>query len=160
MDFPKDSLSPEVWQEAIAPDGIAETWLLQPGAEATILALVAEATSRCGLPDPQTIHVTGSIASTQWTEDCDVDVHLVGLAPAGEASDAAAKKLRATVRELKASGFETSIGKHPIELYAQGNPFQDLMSAGCYDVRKKRWEVGPDIVDPEFNPWGAYMAGI
>lgn len=34
------------------------------------------------------------------------------------------------------------------------------MSAGCYDVEARRWEVGPDLVDPEFNPWGEYMAGI
>lgn len=105
MDFPKDGLCPEIWQKAIAPDGVAETWLLLPEAESTVLALVSEATAKCGLPDPETIHVTGSIASTQWTEECDVDVHLLGLAPAGEASDVAAKKLRATVQELKASGF-------------------------------------------------------
>lgn len=144
----------------MSPDGTTETWLLLPEVEATILDLVREATSRCGFQEPTAIRVVGSIASTQWTEDCDVDVHLLGLAPVGDESDAAAKKLRATVRELKASGFKTSIGKHPIELYAQGNKFQDLMSAGCYDVLAKRWDAGPDLVDPEFNPWGAYMAGI
>lgn len=160
MDFPRDGLCPEIWQKAIAPDGVAETWLLVPEAEATIGALVDAAIKKTSLRYPQTVHVVGSIASTQWTDACDVDVHLLGVAPAGDAADAASKQLRAAVKELEASGFQTKIRKHPLELYVQGNPFQDLMSAGCYDVGAKRWETGPDLVDPSFNPYGEYMAKI
>lgn len=160
IDFPKDSLCPEVWQRAVGPDGLHETWLLTGEAEAAVLAFVQAALAKTGFQKPSSIHIVGSIASTQWTETCDVDVHLVGIAPAGEASDEASKKLRAAARELEASAFKTEIGKHPLELYAQGNQFQDLMSAGCYDVEERKWLVGPDIVDPDFNPYSELMADV
>jgi hypothetical protein len=38
------------------------------------------------------------------------------------------------------------IGSHKIEIYFQSNPFQDMMSIGCYDFFKKEWIVGPEII--------------
>lgn len=52
------------------------------------------------------------------------------------------------------------VGTHPIELYYQPNFFQDLMSVGCYDVIKQRWEVGPEMTDPSFDPYSDYYKDI
>lgn len=43
------------------------------------------------------------------------------------------------------------------EVYMQPNPFQDLMSVGCYDFLGKRWLVGPDFKDIDFDPYAEYF---
>ena len=39
----------------------------------------------------------------------------------------------------------------------QPNPFQDLMSVGCYDFNEDIWLVGPDIKDLNFDPFAEYF---
>lgn len=39
----------------------------------------------------------------------------------------------------------------------QANPFQDLMSVGCYDFLNKKWLVGPDFKDMNFDPYAEYF---
>jgi len=49
-----------------------------------------------------------------------------------------------------------NIGSHPIEVYFQSNPYQDMMSVGCYDVINDRWLVGPDLKNKDFDPYSEY----
>ena len=39
----------------------------------------------------------------------------------------------------------------------QANPFQDLMSVGCYDFLNNKWLVGPDLLDTDFDPYAEYF---
>lgn len=43
------------------------------------------------------------------------------------------------------------------EIYMQPNPFQDLMSVGCYDFLGRRWLVGPDFMPIGFDPYAKYF---
>lgn len=50
-------------------------------------------------------------------------MHLLGLAADSGASDAVSKQLRKAAASLVSSGLRMEIAGHPVELYAQGNPF-------------------------------------
>jgi len=45
-------------------------------------------------------------------------------------------------------------------VYYQDNPFQDMMSVGCYDVIDDSWIVGPELTDQSFNPYSEYYKDI
>ena len=32
-----------------------------------------------------------------------------------------------------------------------------MMSVGCYDFFAKKWLVGPELKDPEFDPYASYF---
>lgn len=51
---------------------------------------------------------------------------------------------------------QISIGTHKIEIYFQSNPFQDMMSIGCYDFFRKEWIVGPEILPRDYDPYSEY----
>lgn len=75
----------------------------------------------------------------------------------GADSDETNKAFRAAFDEYKKT-LDVSIGGHPIEVYAQTNLYQDLMSVGCYSVTKREWLVGPDVKDTAFDPMSEYYA--
>lgn len=39
----------------------------------------------------------------------------------------------------------------------QANPWFDMMSVGCYDVINRRWLVGPEMKDSDFDPYAEYF---
>ena len=41
-------------------------------------------------------------------------------------------------------------------MFAQKNVFQDFTSAGCYDVKSGRWEVGPDVKGSTYDPYAEF----
>ena len=45
------------------------------------------------------------------------------------------------------------IEKHPLEIYVQLNPSQDLMSDGVYSLLADKWLVGPKIVSTDTDPY-------
>jgi len=76
IDFPKDGLCPEIWDEVIDSDGVNEVWHLRPEVRAKIQEVfehIVEATrQRFNI-----LHITGSITSNSYTENADIDVHLL-----------------------------------------------------------------------------------
>ena len=167
LDFPKDGLCPEVWEKVIGLDA-KEQWGLTDEAQSKIM-FVIDYLYRC-LQHTENYqykigaHITGSITSNCYTENADIDVHL--YCPDSNAtdldSDSLTKAVRAHFEEnLKDENLDAAyIGKHPIEVYFQGNVFQDMMSVGCYDVISQRWIVGPDFTEKEFNPYSEYYKDI
>lgn len=106
------------------------------------------------------VNMTGSITSNSYSDDSDIDLHfnspLVKKADAEEVN----KRLRDAFEvEFKAavSPDDAQVGGHPIEVYFQANPFQDLMSVGCYSVTYKKWLVGPEFTRRDFNPFEEYF---
>jgi len=49
--------------------------------------------------------------------------------------------------------LEGFIDNHPIEVYLQLDPNQDLMSDGCYNVLEAEWLTGPKIVPLDYDPY-------
>lgn len=47
---------------------------------------------------------------------------------------------------------------HPLELYFQQNPYQDMMSVGCYDFSKGIWLVGPELKPKDYDPYSQFYS--
>ena len=153
LDRPKEGLDPDVW--AVNAEG-EHVPTIQ--ASQKIDAVVQWAVAKFGITDP-IVHVTGSIASNSYGDKSDVDLHFCSETFKPDDPDAFNKEFRAAFAEEfgPETGSENGfIGVHPIEVYFQVNPFQDMMSVGCYDYLNRKWESGPELKDTAFDPYSEY----
>lgn len=111
--------------------------------------------SRFGIEE-YSANVTGSITSNQYDEDSDVDLHVHSSLIKDGMEDEFNKVLRKEFKELFADKPEGMIGNLPIEVYFQVNPYQDMMSVGCYDLLEHKWIVGPEFKDMNYDPFGEF----
>lgn len=161
IDFPKAELCPEVWEKVIDKNGMSEIWQLTDVArlklEKITLYLWDCIKDTEGYDGGIGAHITGSITSNQYTENADIDLHLYWRSEKPFTGDAEAlnKAVKAHFEEnFKDESLDDAyIGKHPIEVYFQGNVLQDMMSIGCYDLFAEKWIVGPDFKDESYNPY-------
>lgn len=103
------------------------------------------------------LHITGSITSNSYSSESDIDLHFNSDEIEQVDAEQFNKDLRKGFEDLKNNHPEISkLGTHPIELYFQKNPNQDLMSVGCYDFVSGEWLVGPELKDSEFDPYSEY----
>lgn len=164
IDFPKQSLCPDIWEKVIDAESINETWRPVECIRAGLLRIAKKIAEYTKLPyDKLDIHITGSITSNSYTENADIDLHfqfVEGFA-IREFAEMTQQRFKQAVDELKKQcpGVFT-IKKHPIEIYFQPNKFQDFMSVGCYDLKQNCWLVGPELTDMSFNPYSEYYAEI
>ena len=110
------------------------------------------------------INITGSITSNSYTKNADIDVHFNSGSESkmsDENADALNKRLRKAFQTLKSFDNDLcTVGTHPFEVYWQNNVFQDMMSIGCYDLFDDFWEVGPELLNTDFNPYAEYYNEI
>ena len=158
LDDPKEGLCPDVWKPSSMPP------VLLDEAQNKIDKLIAWAQEQYKFND-LSVYIIGSICSNSWTEDSDIDIDFCALGSTENDNDEEA------VREFgwrfkksfidiyaKDNPDDAKIGSHPIEVYFNPNPFQCFMSIGCYNVLEKKWEVGPELKDSDFDPVSEYYA--
>lgn len=151
LDSPKEGLDPVVW----SPDEDG-SYVLSPEARNKVRNVVAWILRNTNFREFRA-NLTGSIASNQWKDDSDIDVHVGSPDVTDENKDELNRELRRKFEEFAANDPEAArIGNHPIEVYLQANPYQDLMSVGCYDIVDDKWLSGPQIVDPDYDPVSDY----
>lgn len=105
------------------------------------------------------VNIVGSMTSNSYSDDSDIDLHFNSKEISEDEAEEFNKIFRADYEENFKDIFspdDYNIGGHPIEVYFQSNPIQDLMSVGCYDVLKDEWKVGPELKDPDFDPYSEY----
>ena len=151
IDFPKDTLCPDVWEKVVAADGMGEVWQLKHDVKDKVLKIWKHV-----CPNAKVVHITGSITSNSYAENADIDVHFLDANVTFNDNI----QLEQFQKEVRDRYQKTYIGKHPIEVYYQDNKFQDYMSVGCYDVLNDRWLVGPELTDQTFNPYSEYYAEV
>lgn len=157
LDSPREGLDPVVW----TPDEDG-SYVLSPEAERKIKDLVGWMVREFGIQE-YGANVTGSITSNQWKEDSDIDVHVNSPGITEETQEGLNRELRERFAELSERDPEAvRVGEHPLEVYFQWNPYQDLMSVGCYDAVGGKWLVGPELKDVGYDPvsdfWDEDMA--
>jgi len=153
LDAPKDEMDPAVWRD---PDSGRPS--LSDGAARTIAGIRKWARDDGWIGPAAGAHVTGSIASNQYSEESDVDVHFYGDVDFGgeDPADYNARFRKAFAGFAAENPEYSEIGGHPVEVYAQPNEFQDMMSVGCYDVDSGEWLSGPGAEDTAFDPYSEY----
>ena len=153
LDQPQNDLCKEVWKKD--KDG---NYSLRPEAHQKISNIVNWIIEKFDLDNPS-VNITGSITSNSYSKDSDIDVHIYSPSIPQDKADNYNKQLRIAYEEtFKDSFSETDkIGSHPIEVYFQVNQLQDMMSVGCYDFLNKKWIVGPDFENIQFDPYSEYF---
>lgn len=152
LDFPKDDLNPKIWTKDINGN-----YVLNSKAEQVVQAIVDWAQQTFKIPEMR-VNLTGSNTSNSYSNNSDLDIHFNSPHFKKEKADDFNKVFR--------QKFEKFIAQHPelgnidgikTEVYMQANPFQDMMSVGCYDFLGKRWLVGPEFKDIDFDPYAEYF---
>lgn len=151
IDQPQTSLDKSVWQQL--PDGRI---VLQDDAKTKILGALKWLVSNYNV-DFYAVHLIGSITSNSYTADSDIDIHVCSMT-LSEDEESFNKRMKADYWEnyYPTHESELMIGTHPIELYVQKNEFKNMASVGCFDILADEWLVGPQYLDPQFDPYKEY----
>jgi len=96
------------------------------------------------------IHVTGSIGTNQYTDDADIDVHIVIDESKIRDSEFFQKDVFKYFRE---EGNIVYVKGHPIEVYLQYNPTQEFLAEAVYNLLNDTWIIGPKIVSKDYDPY-------
>lgn len=144
IDYPRMDLDASVW------DKTGDTYKLKSSIKDKILSVLKQIPTD-GEPVKCKINVIGSICTNQFTEEADVDVH---VQPQNKEynTEEYQKKVTAWFDENR-ERIGAYIGTHPIEVYIQTNPSQDMLADGCYDLIHDKWLRGPMVVDSDYDPY-------
>lgn len=152
LDQPKADLNPQIWNKL--DDG---SYALREDVRLVVQEIVDWATTTFKMK-AISIHITGSNTSNSYSSKSDLDVHFSSPLFKVDKADQFNKIFRQKFEELVAQHPELGeVNGVKIELYMQPNPYQDLMSVGCYDFISKTWLVGPELKDIEFDPYQKYF---
>lgn len=149
VDFPQAELDRDLW------DKTSKGYQLKNDVKALILRTVNRNPVIPYLANKaQDIRIIGSLCTNLYKDDSDIDVHIV-LDPKFAESVEDVEEMQ---KQVKAWSHDEPqyIGDHPIELYIQENPAQDLLSDGAYSITQNKWLRGPAILDEEYNPYEVY----
>lgn len=141
VDFPSKSLDPKVWK----PQG--DSFVLRSNVKSLILNLLEEYPEQDLLSIAKAIRIVGSIGTNQYTPTSDIDVHVT----VKDGTNITPELQKAVL--VWSGEKNVKVGEHPVEIYLQDNPAQDLMSDGCYDVNSGVWCAGPTIVADDHDPY-------
>lgn len=170
LDSPQKSLCSLVWSKST--DG---NYYLNPQLRQKIMKLCNYVFSQKSLDwmnkkanrnwkvEDYQVHIIGSITSNTYSKNSDIDIHFI--IPSIPKKDAVlfSDTLRLNYKDNYLPDNPTQCyggnkqNKFPFELYYQPNIFMDMTSIGCYNVLDGVWEVGPTLVDKDFNPYSAYF---
>ena len=153
IDVPQSELEPLVWQKQVLREGTF--YVLWPTLKQKIYALLREY-PRLHLLDAESIRIVGSICTNQYQADADIDVHV--LIPATQLGPelTADMWVKDVMRFFKEPGRQYFVGDHPIEIYLQLDPEQDMVGDAVYDLIHDQWLKGPKLVAADFDPYTAY----
>lgn len=145
IDFPRKDLDDAVWNK----DG--NTYRIKPEVRAKIFTFIKRYEDIDLITAAEEIHIVGSIGSNQYTDDADIDVHIVPKSNKGWNEDTVVA-LRKWFDKHR-DEYDGYVEKHPIEVYIQTNSLQDMISVGNYDLINDKWLNGPTIVDKDYDPY-------
>jgi len=142
VDFPMPTLDSLLWKQL--EDG---SYVMDEKAKQRIMRTLEKNPYYSDM-DIEDVRVIGSITSNLYTDDTDIDVHIVLKAPLGG-------DINDEVKEWSRDAMKY-IGDHPIELYVQDNPSQDMLSVGVYSITQDKWLKEPSFVDSDYNPYEVF----
>lgn len=144
IDFPRPDLDLQVWEKE------DDVYFLREDVKDKILVLLHQYPEFDLLHYTQEVRIIGSIGTNLYIDDSDIDVHLIPT----DFSMWDEKKVKKVMDWFaKNEKLDKFVGKHPIEIYVQLMPAQDLLSPAVYNVWEDEWVVGPVIVPLTYDPY-------
>jgi len=153
IDYPRDGLDQEIWQ------GNEEGYTLQPKVLSKIKDTLAQWSDFSLTDTAEEMRLVGSIGTNQYSDDADIDIHItpdVSRLPKDHTPEEWQSLIFRYFKDNR-DVIDGYIGKHPIEVYLQLNPYQDLMSDAVYDIKTSRWVKGPGTAVAGFDPYEVYQ---
>ena len=151
VDFPRAGVDPMVWNKVEGGD-----YVLRGDVKDMIMDYIQSYPGKENLMELiDELHVVGSIGTNLYTDDADIDVHIVPKFDMLPDSQEQREEFR---DEVKKWSHENPIyvGEHPMELYIQLMPEQELMGDATYDVMEDIWKKGPRIEKLDYNPYEVF----
>jgi len=152
IDYPREDLCPNVW------DKEGDTYRIKPSVEKKIHELLS-VYRELDLTKIKPIHIIGSLGTNQYKDTADLDVHLVVedesiLPQSKSASDWQRDVFR--FYKIHRNELDGYVGDHPVEVYLQLNPAQEMLSDSLYDLATHKWLQGPKIVPEDHDPYDIF----
>jgi predicted nucleotidyltransferase len=155
IDFPQDKLSPNIWNKS--GDGDTQ-YEIKDEVRNKLLAIVEKYPDIPLREIAENINLLGSLCTNQYTENADIDVHVVpdkGKIKKYLEKSKTLEEVRDQIEDWY-HDHEERIGGHRVEIYLQLDPAHELMADGMYELEKKEWVKKPRIVSKAFNPYSEY----
>lgn len=145
IDFPQEDLDLSIWNKE------NDSYLLRPEVKEKILKVISAYEPTDLLDTAEEIRIVGSIGSNLYTEDADIDVHIVPK----DVSEWDEEKQRAAKVwfDTNARALDAFVDKHVIEVFVQLDSHIDFLSDAVYNVQEDTWEKGPRLVPIDYNPY-------
>ena len=144
IDFPQSSLDMAIW------DKTNDSYKIKPSVKKIILDTLKKYTKINLEEMADEIHVTGSSGTNQYLSDTDLDIHLV--VDENKIDNSAAVQGE-VFKFFRQDENIVHIGQHPIEVYLQFNPKQELLSEALYNLLTDKWIIGPKILPESYDPY-------
>jgi len=144
IDFPRADLSEDIWEKE---DGF---YFLREEVKDKILNLLDQYPEEDLLQEAGEIRIVGSLGSNLYVDDTDLDIHVIPE-DFSKWNEDRVKEVMDWFKENE--DLDNFVGEHPIEVYVQTNPSQDLMSVAVYDVLEDTWLVGPKLTPLNYDPY-------
>ena len=145
IDYPQESLDTSVW------DLEGESHTLKHDVKRKVLNFISKYPFFDMMEFADEMRITGSITTNQFTPTVDLDVHIVPKDLDGFNQEQA-KTVMDWFDENR-NELAGYIEEHPIEVYIQLDPDQDLRGDGAYEMLQDEWLLGPKIVPTSYDPY-------
>lgn len=145
IDFPRQDLDDAIW------DKEDDTYTLKKEVKEKILAILEEYPDVLLLEIAEEIRIVGSLCTNQFLDVADCDAHIIPK----NIDEWSEEEVNKVIRWFNENRDELDgwIDGHPLEVYVQLDPNQDLMSDGCYNLLEDEWLVGPKVVPMSTDPY-------
>lgn len=150
IDFPQEDLDPAVWNKK------ANVYTIKPEVKGQIFSVLDKYEPVNLREIADTIHITGSIGTNQYTHDADIDIHIITHPMKVKDGGIVQKEVFKWFKENR-DRLGAYVNDHPFEVYIQFNPKQELLAEAVYDLLEDKWVKGPKIVHVGYNPYTDFV---
>jgi len=158
IDYPQKDLDLSVWNKDNKEYYLGKVYYLKPEVKSKILELVKKYPKVSLFDIMEDIHIVGSSCTNLFLDESDIDVHIIPK-NSKDWSEESTQEVRTWFNKNR-DELDGYISGHPIEIYIQIDPNQDLLSDGCYNLLKDEWLVGPKIVSENYDPYSDFSSVI
>jgi len=149
IDFPHKTLDTKIWDLDVDPP------IMREEIKEEIMNTLIDGLRSFGYQYEEVIssvHLTGSIGTTQYLPGTDLDVHLI---PIEGLSEEISEKVGNFVRK-ELSGWTAGTSDHVVNYFLQPERLQELRGDVLYIMESDDWIIRPEDVPMEYDPHEIY----
>lgn len=149
IDYPRRTLDQKIWDVSVSPP------IMREDIKNEIMKTLIDGLKSHGYRFEEVIdsvHLTGSIGTTQYVPGTDIDVHLI---PAVDLSEDVSEDISGIVRK-ELSGWTAGDSDHVVNYFLNPEKLQELRGDVLYILLTDDWIIRPEDVPMEYDPYETY----